>query len=156
MKTRNLALTIVFCLCALSMAVAADNPFLGTWKLNEAKSHIPSGAAKITSAVYSPAANDMVTVTTDGVDAKGNPIHTEWTGKFDGKPYPVTGSPDVDNRTMEARGVRTLITSNLKGVKLVYKGKIEISADGQSRTVDITGTTPDGKPYKATSFYDKQ
>jgi len=156
MKTRNLALTIVFCLCALSMAVAADNPFLGTWKLNEAKSHIPSGAAKITSAVYSPAANDMVTVTTDGVDAKGNPIHTEWTGKFDGKPYPVTGSPDVDNRTMEARGVRTLITSNLKGVKLVYKGKIEISADGQSRTVDITGTTPDGKPYKATYFYDKQ
>ncbi|HWS97231.1 MAG TPA: hypothetical protein VN620_12260, partial [Candidatus Methylomirabilis sp.] len=83
MKTRNLALTIVFCLCALSMAVAADNPFLGTWKLNEAKSHIPAGAAKITSAVYSPAANDMVTVTTDGVDAKGNPIHTEWTGKFD-------------------------------------------------------------------------
>jgi len=156
MKTRNLALTIVFCLCALSMAVAADNPFLGTWKLNEAKSHIPAGAAKITSAVYSPAANDMVTVTTDGVDAKGNPIHTEWTGKFDGKPYPVTGSPDVDNRTMEARGVRTLITSNLKGVKLVYKGKIEISADGQSRTVDITGTTPDGKPYKATYFYDKQ
>ena len=156
MKTHNLALTIVFCLCALSMAVAADNPFLGTWKLNEAKSHIPAGAAKITSAVYSPAANDMVTVTTDGVDAKGNPIHTEWTGKFDGKPYPVTGSPDVDNRTMEARGVRTLITSNLKGVKLVYKGKIEISADGQSRTVDITGTTPDGKPYKATYFYDKQ
>ena len=156
MKTRNLALTIVFCLCALSMAVAADNPFLGIWKLNEAKSHIPAGAAKITSAVYSPAANDMVTVTTDGVDAKGNPIHTEWTGKFDGKPYPVTGSPDVDNRTMEARGVRTLITSNLKGVKLVYKGKIEISADGQSRTVDITGATPDGKPYKATYFYDRQ
>ena len=156
MKTRNLVLTGVLCLCALSLAVAADNPFLGTWKLNEAKSHIPAGAAKITSAVYSSAANDMVTVITDGVDAKGNPIHTEWTGKFDGKPYPVTGTPGVDNRTVEARGVRTLIATNLKGVKPVSKGKIEVSADGKSRTLDLTGTTPDGKPYKATYFYDKQ
>jgi hypothetical protein len=156
MKIRNLALTVVLCLWGLSLAVAADNPFLGTWKLNEAKSHIPSGAAKITSAVYTPAANDMVTVTTDGVDAQGNPIHTVWTGKFDGKPYPVTGSSEVDNRTMEARGLRTLIATNLQGVKPISKGKIEISADGKSRTLDLAGTTADGKPYKATYFYDKQ
>ena len=143
-------------MCALSLAVAADNPFLGTWKLNEAKSHIPPGAGKTTSAVYSSAANDMVTITTDGVDAKGNPTHTEWTGKFDGKPYPVTGSPDVDNRTVEARGVRMLNITNLKGVKLISKGKTEVSADGRSRALDLTGTTADGKPYKATYFYDKQ
>ena len=155
MKTRNIAFTVVLCLFALSLAYAADAN-IGTWKLNEAKSHIPAGAPKNTTVVYSAAANDMITITTDGVDAKGNRTHSEWTGKFDGKPYPVTGTPGVDNRTMEARGVRTLITSNLKGVKLVYKGKIEISADGQSRTVDITGTTPDGKPYKATYFYDRQ
>ena len=156
MKIRNIVLTVALCLLVFSVCYAAENPNIGTWKLNESKSKIPAGVAKNTTVVYSAAAGDMFTVTTDGVDAKGNPIHTEWTGKFDGKPYPVTGSPDVDNRTMEARGVRTLITSNLKGVKLVYKGKIEISADGQSRTVDITGTTPDGKPYKATYFYDKQ
>jgi len=156
MRTRNLALTGVLCLCALSLAVAADNPFLGTWKLNEGKSHIPSGAGKITSAVYSPAANGMITVTTDGVDAKGNPTHSEWTGKFDGKPYPVTGTPGVDNRTVEARGVRTLIATNLNGVKPVSKAKIEVSADGMARTVDVTSTTADGKPYKATYFYDKQ
>jgi hypothetical protein len=156
MRIRNLALTGVLCLCALSLAVAADNPFLGTWKLNEGKSHIPPGAPKITSAVYVSAANGMITVTTDGVDAKGNPVHNEWTGKFDGNPYPVTGSPDVDNRTMKARGVRTLIATNLKGVKPVSHGTIEISADGQSRTLDLTGTTSDGKPYKATYFYDKQ
>ena len=46
---------------------------------------------------------DSVTLTTDGVDANGKLTHTEWSGKFDGKDYPVAGSPDVDMRAWPRR-----------------------------------------------------
>ena len=65
MKLRTLASSLVVCLFALAL-YAAENPNMGTWKLNEAKSKIPAGAGKNTAVVYSAAANDMIKVTTDG------------------------------------------------------------------------------------------
>src|SRR3974390_618556 len=143
MKTRNIAFTVVLCLFALSLADAADAN-IGTGKLNEAKSHIPAGAPKNTTVVYSAAANDMITVTTDGVDGKGNPIHSSWTGKYDGKPYPVTGTSEYNMRTVLAKGERTLIITNLVGVKPVSKGKVEVGAGGTTRVLDIEGKAADG------------
>ena len=45
MKTRSIVVTFVLCLLALS-ASFAQNPNIGTWKLNEAKSNIPAGVDK--------------------------------------------------------------------------------------------------------------
>src|SRR5208283_6063408 len=103
MKIRSIVLTAVLCLLALSLGFAADNPNIGTWKLNEAKSEIPAGVGKNTTVVYSAAGSD-IKVTTDGVNAAGQPAHTEWTGKFDAKPYPVTGDPNVDYRAYKTKG----------------------------------------------------
>src|ERR1700694_2527972 len=47
--------------------MAAMNPHMGTWKLNEAKSKIPAGMYKNTTAVYSEMKDEMK-VTVDGVD----------------------------------------------------------------------------------------
>lgn len=84
MKIRSMVLILAVCAVAIALT-AADNPSMGTWKLNEAKSKIAAGAGKNTTVVYS-AAGDQTKVTTDGVDASGKPGHSEWTGKFDGKP----------------------------------------------------------------------
>ena len=54
MKVRMIVLTLTLCLLGLSAAFAAENPNMGTWKLNEAKSKIPAGAGKNTTVVYSP------------------------------------------------------------------------------------------------------
>src|SRR5271166_5810295 len=155
MKARTIVLTLALCILGLSVGFAAENPNMGTWKLNEAKSKIPAGVGKNTTVVYS-AAGDEIKVTTDGVDASGNPAHSEWTGKFDGKPYPVTGSPGVDSRSVLAKGDRTREITNLKDGKTVGTGKVELAKDGKSRTLDIDGTTSDGKKYKAKYVYDKQ
>jgi hypothetical protein len=155
MKLRTLASSLVVCLFALAL-YAAENPNMGTWKLNEAKSKIPAGAGKNTAVVYSAAANDMIKVTTDGVDASGKPSHSEWTGKFDGKPYPVTGTDSSDSRSYTAKGERTLDLVVMKGGKTVATGKIEVAKDGKTRMVDIDGTSPDGKKFKEKSTYDKQ
>ena len=156
MKIRNIVLTVVLCLLVFSVCYAAENPNIGTWKLNESKSKIPAGVAKNTTVVYSAAAGDMFTVTTDGVDGSGNPAHSEWTGKFDGKPYPVTGSPSVDARAVTAKGDRTLEVDNMKGGKSVGTGKVELAKDGKSRTLETEGTSPDGKKVHAKFVYDKQ
>jgi len=86
-------IVILLSLAALAFgltAAFADSPQMGTWKLNEAKSKFGAGAPKNTTVVYE-AAGDSIKVTVDGVDGAGAATHNEWTGKFDGKFYPVTG-----------------------------------------------------------------
>ena len=154
MTTRKIVVLHVVCIFAIVL-YAAENPNIGTWKLNEGKSKIPAGVAKNTTVVYS-AAGDMTKVTTDGVDGSGSPTHSEWTGKFDGKPYPVTGMSTVDERAVTAKGDRTLEIVNSKGGKTVGTAKVELAKDGKSRTLESEGTSPEGKKYKAKFTYDKQ
>ncbi len=154
MKKRSVVLTLVLCLLGLSASFAAENPNMGTWKLNEAKSKIPAGMGKNTTVVYE-AAGDDVKVVIDGTNASGAPIHNEWTGKFDGKDYPVTGDPNVDTRSLKMVNERTLDLTVKKDGKVITHGKIEVSKDGKTRTVDVE-TTVNGKKVSAKMVYDKQ
>jgi hypothetical protein len=133
----------------------AQNQQIGTWKLNEAKSKISAGMTKNTMVVYS-ADGDNVKVMTDGVDGSGKPQHTEWTGKFDGKDYPLTGDSMSDSRSYKKIDDRTLELANKKAGKVTTTGRIVIAADGKTRTAHITGTDPSGKKLSATAVYDKQ
>jgi hypothetical protein len=126
-----------------------------TWKLNEAKSKIPDGAIKNTTVVYA-AEGDNVKVTTDGTSGDGKPMHTEWTGKFDGKDYPVTGDPNTDARSYTQVNDRTLTLDNKKDGKVTVTGKIVVSKDGKSRTLTTSGKDSNGKKMKSTAVYDKQ
>ena len=91
MRTRTIVLAFVVCMVGAAAAVTTT-AHMGTWKLNEAKSKFDPGATKNTTVVYA-SAGDNVKITVDGLDGAGKSVHTEWTGKFDGKPYPVTGNP---------------------------------------------------------------
>jgi hypothetical protein len=133
----------------------AQSPQMGTWKLNEAKSKIPAGAPKNTTVVYE-AAGDNVKVTVDGVDGQGKPAHNEWTGKFDGKDYPVTGDSASDVRSYKQIDDHALELTAKKGDKVTITGKVSVSADGKTRTVNATGTDPSGKKVKTEGVYDKQ
>jgi hypothetical protein len=133
----------------------ADSPQLGTWKLNEAKSNFSKGAAKNLTVVYE-VAGDSVKVTVDGVDGAGNPTHNEWTGKFDGKFYPVTNDPTSDMRSYKKINSRTLALTGQKGGKVTLRGRIAVSADGLTRTVTTTGKDAKGKRFSNRAVYDKQ
>jgi hypothetical protein len=148
-------MVLAVCLVGAAIAVAADDPFLGTWKLNEAKSKLSPNAPKNTTVVYQ-AAGDAVKITTDGTDAQGKPIHSEWTGKFDGKDYPVSNDPAADARAYQKVDDHTLAFDNKKDGKATLSGRITVSADGKSRTVMLSGTGPDGKKFISTAVYDKE
>ena len=152
------ALVIVLTLAVFFAAVAvcsAQNPQMGTWKLNEAKSKFGPGATKNHTVVYE-AAGDQTKVTVDGTDSNGNAVHSEWTGKFDGKYYPVTGDAISDMRSYRRINSRTLSLTGKKGNKVVITGRIAVSANGKTRTVTTTTTDSSGKKVSVTAVYDKQ
>ncbi|HMH80437.1 MAG TPA: hypothetical protein VK514_09445 [Candidatus Acidoferrum sp.] len=155
MKRMICLLTFAVLFAAASACLAADDASMGTWKLNEAKSKFSPGAPKNTTVVYE-AAGDSVKVTVDGVGADGKPSHSEWTGKVDGKDYPVTGDSSADTRSYKRVDAHTLKLTNKKGDKVTMSGTATVSADGKTRTVTISGTDASGKKVSATAVYDKQ
>jgi len=153
MKLRRIVLTLAMLFVGLTLCFAS--PTLGTWKLNEAKSKIPAGAPKNLTVVYE-AKGDSIKCTIDGVDGQGKPTHTEWTGKFDGKDYPVTGDPNSDTRAIKQVDDHTAELTVKKGGKVTITGKAVVSADGKTRTVTLSGTDAAGKHIEITAVYDKQ
>jgi len=154
MKARSSVLTLAVGFAAAALCFASDAQ-IGTWKLNEAKSKLAAGMPKNSTIVFE-AAGDSVKVTIDGTDASGKPAHNEWTGKLDGKDYPVTGDPTSDARSYEQIDDHTLEFTIKKGGKVTIAGRVVVSADGKTRTATASGTDPQGKTFKSTSVYDKQ
>jgi len=155
MKATTIALTLALCSIGIAADAVAADPNLGTWKLNAASSKIAPGTPKNDTVVYE-AVGDNVKITVDGTDGAGKPQHNEWTGKFDGKNYPVTGDPTLDARSYTRVDERTLMFANSLAGKVTMTGRIAVSADGKTRTVTVTGTDPAGKKVTSTSVFDRQ
>jgi hypothetical protein len=153
MKTRTIVLTLALGFFAAAVCFASSQ--MGTWKLNEAKSKFAPGAPKNHTVVYA-AAGDKVKVTVDGTDREGKPAHNEWTGKFDGKDYPLTGDPTADARSYKKVDDRTMELTVKKDGKVTVSGRIVVAADGKTRTVTTSGTDAKGKKVKNMAVYDKQ
>jgi len=154
MKARTIALILLFFVSAPA-CFANNNANIGTWQLNEAKSKLGPGAPKDHTIVYA-AVDDSVKVTIDGVDSAGRPTHTEWTGKFDGKDYPVTGDPSSDMRSYTRIDDRTLGFNTRKADYDIASGRIAISADGKHCIVTKSGKNSKGKKVSSVAVYDKQ
>ncbi len=155
MRTRTILVSLAVALIAGVGLSLAASPQMGTWKLNEAKSKLNPAGGKNLTVVYE-AAGDGVKVIVDGVDKDGKPTHNEWTGKFDGKDYPVTGDPTSDMRSYRKVDSHTLALIIKKGGKVTSSGRIVVSKDGKSRTVTTTTTGAKGKKVRVVSAYDKQ
>jgi hypothetical protein len=153
MKTTTIGFTLIISVALAAGALAADNAMMGTWKLNEAKSKIAPGAPKNHTVTYS-AAGEQIKVTVDGTDGEGKTIHSEWTGKFDGKDYPVTGDASADMRSYKMEG-KDLELTNKKAGKVTVTGKIVVSADGKTRTVTLDLIDAKGAKVTSTAVYDK-
>ena len=154
MKTRITAVVTALSFAAI-VACFAANPQMGTWKLNEGKSKLTPGEGKNTTVAYE-TAGDQVKVTIDGTDKDGKPTHNEWTGKFDGTDYAVTGDQKSDMRSYKKVDDHTLAFTVKKDGKTTITGRIVVAADGKSRMVTAHGSDEQGKKSKEKAAYDKQ
>jgi len=153
MKTKAIVLTISLVFVSVALGFQND-PQIGTWKLNEAKSKF-AGKARNHTVVYE-TAGDQIKVTVDGVNENGDAVHSEWTGRFDGKDYPVTGEANSDARSYRLINKRTLALTGKKGGKTTLTGRIVVSRDGKTRTVTTTATGTQGKKVTNVAVYNKQ
>jgi len=153
MKIKTIGLALLLSVAAVAMCFA-NNPTMGTWKLNESKSTFGEGAGKSTLVVWEKVhGQDRCTV--DGTDADGNKTHSVWTGKLNGKDYPITGDAQSDTRSFKMNGEKTLEMVSKKDGKTVGDGTIVVAADGKTRTVTSTMTNAKGVKVTSTLFYDK-
>jgi hypothetical protein len=153
MKTRIAVMTLALSFVATGACFAA-NPQLGTWKLNEAKSKLAPEMGKNTTVVYTEQ-KDKIKVTVEGVNKDGKPRHSVWVGKFDGKAYPVKGNVPVNSIAYRVVNDRTNEVTAMKDGKVMWSGRIEVAADGKSRTATVSGTDENGKKFKSKAVYDK-
>ena len=133
----------------------ADNS-LGTWKRNIDKS-TGSGPRTVKSlTTVREASEGGVKVTTTGERMDGTAINSSYTGKYDGKEYPVTGA-QWDTISIKQVNANTFTSETKKtGGKYHSKGRTVISKDGKTMTTTTKGTNAEGKPTTATIVSEKQ
>ena len=136
-------------------AFAAD-PVVGTWKLNLAKSTFsPGPAPKSQTRNYAESAQG-ITVTVKTVAADGKESTTTLTFKDDGKPYPMSGSPDADMVSVKRVDASTVNSTQTKGGAPVATSVRTVSKDGKTLTFSQKGTHANGTKYDDVSVYDRQ
>jgi len=155
MKRRMLVLgTIVFCF-GMSGAFAAD-VFSGNWKVNLAKSkYDPGPPPKGPNFSKLDAIEGGLKFTNDGVNSEGEPTHSEWSGKFDGKDNPVKGDPNRDTAALKKIDDYTIEISNKKAGKPTTTIRTVFSKDGKTRTQTVKGTNAQGVKVNNMVVYEK-
>jgi hypothetical protein len=145
-------------LLAVTPALGAQkpDPFVGTWILNIEKSkYTPGPMPKSSTVVYS-AEGAGLKVVAKTVNAEGKDVALEFTANFDGKDYPVTGSPDYDTISLKRVSTHKIEFTRKNGGAVVQTGTIMVSEDGKTRTVITDGKNAAGETIHAEAVYDRK
>jgi hypothetical protein len=141
---------------AVALAAAGPDPVLGTWTLNLAKSTFSPGPAPKSQTRTYAASTDGTTLTVTGAGADGSATSQQSTFKYDGKPYPITGSSDYDALALKRVNGSTVKSTMSKAGKQVGTTTRSISGHGKILTLTSKYTGADGKAYSNVAVYDKQ
>jgi hypothetical protein len=160
MHRQSLAVSLAVALAAIvatTGAVTAADHWLGTWKLNLARSKYnpPDLAPKTQTMTREPVEGGMKLVI-DGVDAQGKPTHSEYTARYDKKDYPWTGQPNADTISLIRIDEEYLEAIwKLKGETTITTQTV-VSRDGKTLTTNQFGKDAQGRTINNMSVYDRQ
>jgi hypothetical protein len=150
-------ITAILVFAMVTGAMAAD-PFVGTWKLNVAKSRAGStGTLSTQSSLFKIEAwGDGQKLTGKWITSEGKAGHWEWTARYDGKDYPVTGDPGTDAVALKKSNPNTLENVEKKAGKEVGRVKCVVSKDGKTMTVTGKEKDAQGRDVAIVEIYDRQ
>ena len=155
---RSLAVA-AFALLTLAVAgrLIAQNPALGTWKLNVAKSKYNPGPAPKSMTRTLEAQGDKVKSTFQGVAADGSAISYSFAIAYDGKDYPITGSAPggADSISVTESAPGSYEAHLKKGGETILISHVKVSADGKATTISQNSAAGKGS-VKNIIVYEKQ
>jgi|WetSurMetagenome_2_1015567.scaffolds.fasta_scaffold100404_2 hypothetical protein len=129
----------------------AADPFVGTWKMNVAKSNANPTPKSQTLKIA--AQDGGFKWAFDTIEADGKATGGVWSGKYDGKDYSLTENTDFDTVATKKINANTLDSVMKKGGKVVGAGREVVSKDGKTLTLTSKLTNAQGQ---SVSVYDKQ
>lgn len=137
-----------------------DNPFVGTWKLNRAKSTFDPGPAPARRTMkFQLAANGGLThimgsVTNNGRGSEEGVRVVVYTAKFDGKDTAIEGSP-LGTVSLRRTGPRSVERTGKINGRVVETQTWMVSRDGKVMTITTKGSN-DGIRYSSVQVYDRR
>jgi len=161
MNSRRAPVTTVLATGVLMVAVLASaqpkDPFVGSWRLNIAKSkYSPGPAPKSQTSTYETAGQGYK-VSVKIEPASGSAQEWSYTSNLDGKDTPITGNnPNADTTAVKRIDAQTLESVMKKGGKVTMTQRNVVSADGKTRTVTTTGTDGQGQKVNNVVVFEKQ
>jgi hypothetical protein len=151
-----LGLGIVLGAHTVNLWAQANDPRIGTWKMNASKSKFNPGPPPQSLTVIVESAAKGEKVTADIGNADGTRTTTVYTANFDGKNYPLTGSPTADTVSLKRVDSRTTERTDKKGDKVITTLRRVVSRDGKTMTVTTKGTNAEGQAVNNVIVFDKQ
>jgi len=147
---------VAFATTLPQIAFAQSWPFIGTWKLNLAKStYSPGPPTRSVTTTYQ-AEGEGVRGTIEVIDAQGNPRNAVFVGFKDGMFHPVAGNPAFDAQADKVVNDTTAWVIRTKAGKVVWTLIGVVSADGKTHTVTETGVNANGQEFYNVGVFDKQ
>jgi hypothetical protein len=135
-------------------AFAGEN-WLGTWKLNTAKSTFASEAATHVQTLKFEATDAGTKLTAEGTDPQGKHLQGEYTSKFDGKDVAWTGNPSADTACPKRIDDNSYENVWKNDGKPTMTARVVVSND--NKTLTVTQTPTDAKGVAASvAVYDRQ
>src|SRR5260370_37787418 len=95
-----------------------------------------------------------IKINADGTDADESPTHVEYSAKFDGKDYPVTGLPYAETVSVKRIDANTIQSTLKKGGQVVMTVTSTVSNYGKIRTSTFKGKDAHGRAVHNVLFYD--
>ena len=141
---------------ACTTVAAAENPVVGTWQLNLAKSKFSPGPAPKTDTRSYTESADGITMAWKSVAADGKEMNVKSTFKVDGKGHRLNGSPNFDTLMLKQVDSHTVHSTQKKGGKVVGETTRTVSKDGKELTLASKGTGADGVAYNNVMVYDRK
>lgn len=148
--------TLLLVVLALNVSAAPADKHSGTWKMDTAKSTFSPGPAAKSITVKIDSDADNIKLSSDGIDAAGNPTHIEYTAKYDGKDYTITGAPNADTVALERPDPDTVKSTLKKAGQVVMTVTSVVSKDGKTRTSTFKGKDAQGQDVNNVVVYNKQ
>jgi hypothetical protein len=141
------------------MLMAQTNTTVGTWKLNLAKSKFnPASSTPRSRTRTVEAQGDDVKVSYEGVAGDGSNVAYNFTMKYDGKYYPISGEGSTngsDTISVKRINASTTLSISKRAAKVVQTTRTVVSKDGKITTLTSKGTNEKGQPTSSKSVYDK-